>query len=444
MAKETPASLNTITIYQVYVRNHGPNGTFADVAADLDRIRSMNVDVIYFMPIHPIGVLNRKGTLGCPYSIRDYRAVNPEYGTLAEFRLLIDAIHARGMKVMIDEVFNHTAHDAVYITEHPDWYHRGADGKPFTTVPEWSDVIDLKHPNPQLWEYLADTLAYWVELGVDGFRCDVASLVPVEFWRMARERCAAVNPQTMWLAESTHMDFVRTRRNHGLFALSDGELYQAFDMCYDYDIWSIFQAVVTGSLPVERYLEMLQVQDSIYPVNFIKMRCVENHDQVRIQKMAPDPRAANAWMAFTAFNRGPFFIYAGQESAAAHTPSLFDIDKVEWGGYCLQEYLTKLSALKKEPALAHGKFYLLAAEPAIRAVWMHGAESLYGIFNVRGSKGKTFTQLPDGEYEDMLSDKQVRVFNSEIDLPAEALILRVNLEQPLKEFSTAMMHFWVE
>jgi len=148
MAKETPASLNNITIYQVYVRNHGPNGTFADVAADLDRIRSMNVDVVYFMPIHPIGVLNRKGTLGCPYSIRDYRAVNPEYGTLAEFRLLIDAIHARGMKVMIDEVFNHTAHDAIYITEHPDWYHRDTDGKPFTTVPEWSDVIDLKHPNP--------------------------------------------------------------------------------------------------------------------------------------------------------------------------------------------------------------------------------------------------------------------------------------------------------
>ena len=215
MAKETRKALNNMTIYQVYVRNHGPNGTFADVQADLNRIQALNVDVVYFMPIHPIGQLNKKGSLGCPYSIKDYRAVNPEYGTEEDFRALVADIHRRGMKVMIDVVYNHTAHDAVYIDEHPDWYHVDENGKPFTTVPAWSDIIDLKHPNEELWQYLIGSLTQWVGLGVDGFRCDVGSLLPVAFWRRAREACALIKRDTMWLTESVHMNFVRERRRDG-------------------------------------------------------------------------------------------------------------------------------------------------------------------------------------------------------------------------------------
>ncbi|MEE4193855.1 MAG: alpha-amylase family glycosyl hydrolase, partial [Anaerolineae bacterium] len=304
MAKETRKELNNMTIYQVYVRNHGPNGTFADVQADLDRIQALNVDVVYFMPIHPIGQLNKKGSLGCPYSIKDYRAVNPEYGTLEDFRALAADIHHRGMQVMIDVVYNHTAHDAVYIEEHPDWYHVDENGKPFTTVPAWSDVIDLKHPNEELWEYLIGSLTHWVGLGVDGFRCDVASLLPNEFWRRAREACALIKRDTMWLTESVHANFVRERRRDNLFALSDGELYQAFDMGYDYDIWPVWEAAAAGKVPMARYIEMLQLQDSIYPENFIKMRCVENHDQMRIQQRMGDQDKAMAWIAFAAFNKG--------------------------------------------------------------------------------------------------------------------------------------------
>lgn len=439
MASDTPASLNNMTIYQVYVRNHGASGTFHDVLADLDRIQSMGIDVIYFMPIHPIGQLNKKGSLGCPYSITDYRAVNPEYGTEAEFKTLVEAIHARGMKVMIDVVYNHTAHDARYITEHPDWYNVDAEGNPFTTVPAWSDIIDLKHPNEELWEYLVGSLVHWVWFGVDGFRCDVASLVPMAFWNRARAACAAVNPHTMWLAESVHMNFVRERRNAGLFAISDSEVYQAFDMCYDYDIWTVFRAVVAGVMPTTRYIEMLQMQDSIYPENFIKMRCVENHDQVRIQTLAGSRAKALAWTALAAFNRGPFFIYAGQESAAEHTPSLFDIDKIEWAGYDLQDILTKLSMLKKEPALEAGKLTFLAAEPAIQAAWENGEHSLYGVFNTMSPAGSVFVQLPDGDYENLLSGKIVTVCNGQMMLPESACILRAALTHPLREFVTPMM-----
>ena len=154
MAKDTPASFRNLVIYEIYVRNHGPNGTFADVEADLERIRALGVDVIWFMPIHPIGKLNKKGSLGCPYSIQDYRGVNPEYGTRQDFKRLIEKAHALGLKVMIDVVYNHTAHDSVLVKEHPEYFHQDAEGKPVTTVPDWSDVIDLKHPHPGLTEYL--------------------------------------------------------------------------------------------------------------------------------------------------------------------------------------------------------------------------------------------------------------------------------------------------
>jgi glycosidase len=146
MAKDTPFSVRNLVIYEVYVRNHGPHGTFADVEADLERIRSLGVDIVWFMPIHPIGQLNKKGSLGCPYSISNYRDVNPEYGTKEDFARLIEKAHQLGMKVMIDVVYNHTAHDSNLVKDHPDWYHQDANGRPITTVPDWSDVIDLNHP----------------------------------------------------------------------------------------------------------------------------------------------------------------------------------------------------------------------------------------------------------------------------------------------------------
>ena len=443
MAKNTPKSLNNLTIYQVYVRNHGPNGTFTDVQADLDRIQSMNVDVVYFMPIHPIGQIGKKGELGCPYSIQDYRAINPEYGTETDFRALIDAIHTRGMKVIIDVVFNHTAHDARYITEHPDWYHRDADGKPFTNTPEWADIIDLKHPNEELWTYLIGSLTKWVGMGVDGFRCDVASVLPVEFWNRARKACSLFKHDTIWLAESVHLNFNRTRRSHGLRTESDSTLYEAFDMCYDYDIWTIWQAAVKGDVPMERYLELLHVQDSIYPENFIKMRCVENHDQARIQTLAGTPEKALAWTALAAFNKGPFFIYAGQESAATHTPSLFDIDKVAWKTYELQKTLTTLASLKKDPAQVNGRLIFTAVLPAVQAAWWNGTESLFGMFNVNSAAGAVEVPLADGKYEDLLTGEIIKVSAGECELPKSALVVHCSLQEEPQEFTTPLMNYWV-
>lgn len=425
MAIDTSSSVRSLVIYEIYVRNHGPHGTFADVEADLERISSLGVDVIWFMPIHPIGKLNKKGSLGCPYSISDYREVNPEYGTKADFARLIEKAHKLDLKVMIDVVYNHTAHDSVLVAAHPDWYHQDAAGRPVTTVPEWSDVIDLKHPNPALTDYLIETLQGWAKFGVDGFRCDVASLLPEEFWVAARQAVAEVKPGVLWLAESVHAGFIEYRRKHGLSAISDSEVYRGFDLTYVYDIFPIWQAAVKGDVPVARYLEMLRFQEAIYPGNFIKMRYVENHDNERIMKTAPTRAQALAWTAFEAFNRGAFLIYGGEESAAEHTPSLFDADKVEWKDYELSEFLTKLTALKKDPAQANGVFTITAAEPAIQAVWEWEGTNLFGIFNVSNRSGSAVTILPDGEYTDLLGSGTVAVRGGQMEIPQIANILRV-------------------
>jgi glycosidase len=428
LAQEIPKHYRNLVLYEVYVRNHGPNGSFADVEADLPRIQSMGVDVVWFMPIHPIGKLNKKGSLGCPYSIADYRAVNPEYGTRADFSRLIERAHALGLKVMIDVVYNHTAHDSVLARDFPDWFHQDATGNPVTTVPAWSDVIDLKHPNPALSGYLEETLQMWAEQGVDGFRCDVASLLPLDFWLRAREAVAQVKPDAIWLAESVHASWVAERRAAGLPMLSDGELYRAFDMTYDYDIWPIWQAAVEGKVKPARYLEMLRFQDCIYPANYVKVRCVENHDQSRIMALAPSQAQALAWAAFAAFNRGALLIYSGQESGATHTPSLFDVDKVAWGDYPLQPFLTRLAQLKKDPAQMAGEFVLLQADPAIQAAWIHPEGKLLGLFNTQASAGTVPVCLPDGVYADVLNEIEVEVQQGRMPIPESAAILRTASE----------------
>ena len=439
MAKSTPDSAQNLVIYSVYVRAHGKNGTFQDVEEDLPRIKELGVDVVWFLPIHPIGKLKAKGSLGCRYSISDYRGINPEYGTLADFERLVRRAHELGLKVIIDVVYHHTSHDSNLISEHPEWYRQNDDGTPQTSVPEWSDIIDLNHPNNELSAYLVESLALWVRAGVDGFRCDVASCVPMELWQQATQELRALNPDLIWLAESVNPDFIRDRRAAGLIAHSDSEVFECFDILYDYDIWFMWKACIEGKVPVERYVEMLALQDAIYPKNFCKLRFVENHDQKRIMSSAENENQAKAWTAFQAFNRGPFLIYAGQESGAKPTPSLFEKEPVEWKDYALSSFLTKLAQLKKDSAQTAGKFKLLSSQPCLQAVWQGKVDSLYGIFNVTGCNEKSLpVQVPDGDYEDLLSQKKISVKNGTMGSPESAVILRCSAAK----FALFTPQFW--
>lgn len=435
MAADTPLDVRSLVIYQVFPRNHGPSGTLADVTADIPRIAGLGADVLYLMPIHPIGVAGRKGTLGSPYAISDYRAINPELGTDADFDELVAAAHDAGLRVMIDVVFNHTSPDSVLVAEHPEFFHLDAQGRPMTTVPAWHDIIDLFHPNPDLTRYLIDSLATWVRRGVDGFRCDVASLVPVEFWVQARAELAEVRPGLLWLAETPHPVWVEQRREAGLPTASDGEMFAAFDMEYQYDLFSIWQAVVTGRERVGRYLEMLRWQDATLPANHAKIRFVENHDQYRVMYFCPTPEQARAWTVLAACSRGPLFLYAGQEAAARRWPSLFERDPVQWGDRPLTGFITAMTALKKHAAIRVGGFRIVTDEPTVQVSWgaldgdrmapLVDGPGLYAVCNVLAATGDVDVPLSDGTYRDLVSGRAVQVAAGRMAAPADAVVVEV-------------------
>ena len=348
--QNTSKSLRNLVIYSIYVRNHTPQGTFRALEGDLARIKALGTDVIWLMPIHPIGKEGKKGSLGCPYSISDYRAVNPAYGTPDDFRHLVDAIHSLGMKCIIDVVYNHTSHDAVLRSRHPEFYWKNADGSFGNRFGDWADVYDLDYSNRDLWDYQTETLKSWASI-VDGFRCDVASLVPVEFWKHARKAVAEVNPSCLWLAETVHRSFVAAARKEGLEIWTDAQIYDAFDMEYQYDIHEKFMACFEGKIPFDlalrEYIDALNNQETIYPENYVKLRFVENHDNRRFAELCPDRARRMQWLRFMFFQKGPMMIYGGQEFSCTEVPSLFEKEVFVRTGEDISREIAELSMMKK-------------------------------------------------------------------------------------------------
>ena len=406
MSKFTGKSYRNQVMYSVFVRNHTPEGTFEGVRRDLSRIRELGADVIWLMPIHPIGEKARKGVLGSPYAIRDYRAVNPEYGTLDDFRRLVDEAHRLGMKCIIDVVYNHTSPDSWLAQNHPEWFYHKPDGGFGNRVGDWWDVIDLDYSHPELWDYQIETLKYWASM-VDGFRCDVAPLVPLEFWLRAREEVEKVRPGCLWLAESVEPFCVREWRAQGLGALSDSELYQAFDICYDYDIFDVFQAYLEGKVPLERYAEAVNAQEVIYPGNYVKLRFLENHDRARAAFLIPNHRVRRNWEAFLYFQKGMTLLYAGQEAWDGHRPSLFDKDDVDWsGGLDYSDTLRELAALKKNPLLTDSRYGVKALpRDILYATHRKGGRQLVGVFSLRGQDLLVPVDAPDGVYPNLVLER---------------------------------------
>jgi len=425
MAFDTDRSLQTQVIYSVYVRSHTPEGTFRAVMADLDRIRSLGTDIIWFMPIHPIGVEGKKGSLGCPYANRDYRTVNPAYGTMEDFTALVDEIHARGMKVMIDVVYNHTSPDSVLFHEHPEFFYRGPDGKPGNKIGDWADVIDLDYRVKALWDYQIESLRFWAGI-VDGFRCDVASFVPLEFWKAARAAVKEVNPDCIWLAETVHLSFGCLARRLGFTSMRDTEAFEAFDLEYDYDIREVFDRVVTGQEKLSRYTEMLNVQEALYPDNYNKMRCLENHDQPRIASRVRDMEALVNWTAMLYFLKGTTLLYAGQEWADDHQPSLFEKEPINREtGFDLSALLKKLGVLKKELFTGEDAFWATADDVHEIAVFERFGPKGHavGVFSLRGESAKVKVDLPDGAYTDKIGGSGISVENGEVFCSGAPLLL---------------------
>ena len=410
--KNTNIKLRNLVIYQIYVRNFSKQGTFKEVIDELDRIKSLGVDVVYLLPVHPIGVLGRKGSMGCPYSIQDYKKIAPELGTMEDFKQLIKEVHDRKMKIMMDIVYNHTAKDSELFKEHPEYFYRNHFGEYSGKVGDWSDVTDFDYDSsPELWDELADILYDYAKMGVDAFRCDVASMVPLDFWKLARRKVNRANRSVFWLSESIHGPFLKYIRDKGFDASSESEIYQVFDMAYDYDIHPYYEDYLTGKRPLKDFLEGIQRQEEIYPQNYVKMKNLENHDFDRIAKyVSGDPEKINNWYGLCFFQKGAVMIYAGGEYSAEIKPSLFEKD-LFIKRQDISELIKKLTKIKKKSIFAKGIFNITI--PEIDGVAYNTVENekeiYHGIFNVGQVEGQLSVAIADGSYRNYLTGKIVKV-----------------------------------
>ena len=417
-------NLRNMTLYSIFVRNDG--GTFAAVGRDLPRLKALGVDAIWLMPIHPIGSEKRKGTLGSPYAISDYRAINPEFGTMDDFTHLCDSAHALGLKVLIDVVYHHTSPDSVLVKAHPEYFYRKPDGSFGNHVGDWTDIIDLDFTVKPLWDELIDTLCFWAQY-VDGFRCDVAALVPLDFWLEARRRVEAVRPGCIWLAESVEHGFIRYNRDQGLDALSDSELYRAFDICYDYDVYGDYLAYAQGRESLPDYIAALERQEAIYPADYVKLRFTENHDRLRTAFLFPDRTVRENWLGWTFFQKGMPLLYSGQEWAPNHTPTLFDPDPIDKRGEPMHEALLKtLIAMKKDPLFADGVYTLEAKErDVIVSTWTKGDRKAVGVFSMRGNSAAVPVPLEDGSYRNILNGRSYPVDYGTVSTVGEPIVFLI-------------------
>ena len=424
MAKHTDIQLRSQVFYQVFPRQHSKKQNFQGVMKDLDRIRDLGVDVIYLLPFHPIGKVSRKGQMGSPYSIVDYYQIDPDLGSLDDLKLLVKKAHEKGMKVMMDIVINHTSRDSVLTKTHPEWFYKKADGSFANRIGDWSDITDLDYTKPGVSEYFTDVLIYWSKI-VDGFRCDVAPMIPLDFWLQARTSIDQIKPDFIWLTESVEPGFIKYIRDMGYDAHSDSEMYQAFDICYDYDIFKYMDHYLKDGTLLSQWIDKIAEQETIYPKNYVKMRSFENHDQERLASKTRDLNHFMQMNALMLFLKGAAFIYAGQEFYNQKRPDLFENDLILFDkNHDLQVFFRRLSSIKKEPLLTHGIFEVLNKEKVVVLKYHDKKESIIGIFNLE--KAKTVTlDLKDGIYHNMIDDKDIEIKNHIVELDETPMIIKV-------------------
>ena len=447
MARTTDPTFRNQTIYSIFIRNYSASGDFAGVIQDLDRISDLGVDIIWLLPIHPIGSDKRKGGSGSPYAISNYRGINPEYGNMDDFARFLTASHKLGMKVIIDIVFNHTSPDSLLRKVHPEWFWKNPDDHFGNRIGDWGDIIDLDYSSPELWDYQIETLKGWLREGVDGFRCDVAPLLPLSFWLDARDACAAVNPETIWLAETVEGDFINSVRHMGYNCLTDTETLRAFDISYDYDIYPEWIRLIDGNIGLGPFIDRLRTQESVLCDSDLKLRFIENHDQRRAAEFLGTGTALRQWTAYSLFAKGTALIYAGQEFGIRNKPNLFDTDPVDWSesetpsGSNLRIFIRKLIEIKKIGIVRDG-FYWLPEAPEGCLVAAYERRSpdgrltgiALGLFNV-GNEGECKMNLKavwneldsDAVLTEMIGGKKTELSDGFLVFGLDPLILHWGL-----------------
>ena len=329
-----PDWTNNLTIYEVNLRQYTPQGTLRAFREHLPRLKSLGVGILWFMPIQPIGTVNRKGTLGSYYSVQDYYGINPDFGTLDEFRSLVDEIHELDMYIILDWVANHTAWNNPMASEHPEWYTKNDEGN-FQSPPgtNWDDVIDLDYSNDDLRAYMTAAMEYWVrEVGIDGFRCDVAGMVPTDFWESVIPALQKIKPVFM-LAE-----------------WDDPELLEnAFHADYNWGLYHVLKDIAAGEKEFSEIQEYYQTPPKSYPLTALRMNFLDNHDENSWGRNMISHFGQNLYplvtMIFTL--PGMPMIYSGQEAKLNKQLRFFDKDTIPWDDVPDSKFYQELINLRK-------------------------------------------------------------------------------------------------
>ncbi|MCT2557500.1 alpha-amylase family glycosyl hydrolase [Tsuneonella sp. YG55] len=406
-------------LYQINTRQFTPEGTFAAAEKQLPRLKALGVDVLWLMPIHPIGVENRKGTLGSPYSVRDYYDVNPEFGTREDFRHFVDTAHAQGFRVILDWVANHTAWDHPLAKEHPDWYEKDWKGD-FRPTPwwDWSDIIDLDWSRPGVREHVGKAMEMWVrDYGVDGFRADVAGYVPLDFWERERTRLEAIRPVFM-LAEWKSSELTR----------------KAFDAVYAWEWHHTAVSIAQGKADPTAFYGYYAENESAWPHEAMRLTYIANHDSNAWEGTQYENfgDALPAFLALSFTGEGLPMLYNGQEACNARRLAFFERDPIDWSRLetCDIGALARdlIAFRRANPALANGQWggrmsAVLTDQPKQVFAWVREAESnrVVGLFNL--SDRPVRATLSDGHaaghYAEFRSPTPVTLEAGQaIDLPA--------------------------
>ena len=354
--------LENSVVYEMNVRQYTPEGTFAAAQKELPRLAEMGVDILWLMPIYPIGIEGRKmgpEDLGSYYAVRNYCDINPEFGTLEDFDNFVAEAHRLGLRVIIDWVANHTSPDAVWVTEKPaDWYERDAEGNTTFTA-DWSDTANLNYENKDMWKGMQDALRFWMERGIDGFRCDMACEVPLEFWQETIAGLRADYPEMYWLAEGEEPK---------LHSLSD------FNASYSWELHHMMNDIAQGRKNIPELLEYIAKDAERHPADAFRLMFTSNHDEnswagTEFERMG-DAAKLMAVLTFTLPNGQPL-IYTGQEMGWDHRFAFFTKDPIPaWEKNEYFDFYKGLIRIRHEnPALAAGKnggkFEVVSAEDSI-------------------------------------------------------------------------------
>ena len=321
-------------IYEVNLRQFTDEGTIKAFEKHLPRLKKMGVDILWIMPVFPVGELNRKGSLGSYYAVKDYKDINPEFGDIKDFKRLVKKAHKLGMYVILDWVANHSAWDNPWATTNPEWYQHAENGD-FVSPFDWTDVIAFDYTNPILRDSMVDALKFWItEADIDGYRCDVAGMVPTDFWERARVEMDEIKPVFMLAEDEDNPDLLKT----------------AFDMNYGWTLHKLLNSIAKGENNANDIWDNLMWNDSIFPVDAYRMYFTSNHDENSWNGTVKE-RMGNAGepMAILTYTiPGMGLIYSGQEAGLDKRLRFFEKDTISWDENDYTDIYTKLNNLKKE------------------------------------------------------------------------------------------------